>query len=107
MKSKKNIPPKKSDKKKLEEIIKDAEKLSSRYRITNGKKFKLKDFDPADVDKMVAEEKPLAKQALLTSIDALAKMQDMLYAQDKWAILLIIQAMDAAGKDGAIKHVMS
>jgi PPK2 family polyphosphate:nucleotide phosphotransferase len=54
-----------------------------------------------------AEEKPLAKQALQLGVEALATMQDTLYADDKWSLLLIFQAMDAAGKDGAIKHVMS
>ncbi len=53
------------------------------------------------------EDKPLAKQALQMGVDALSTMQEVLYAQDKWAILLIFQAMDAAGKDGAIRHVMS
>src|SRR5690349_9812061 len=54
-----------------------------------------------------SEDKPRAKETLATGVEALAELQDKLYAQDKWALLLIFQAMDAAGKDGAIKHVMS
>jgi PPK2 family polyphosphate:nucleotide phosphotransferase len=89
------------------EIIERAEKFSKRYCITDGENFKLKDFDPEDDAGMGPEDKPLAKEALTAGIQALATMQDMLYAQDRWAVLLIFQAMDAAGKDGAIKHVMT
>ncbi len=92
---------------KLDEIIKAAHKLSKPYRVTDGKEFRLKDFDPADTGSLAAEDKPRAKDALQTGIEALAGLQDMLYAQDRWSVLLIFQAMDAAGKDGAIKHVMS
>ena len=72
-----------------------------------GKKFRLKDIDPRDTAGLGSEAKPRAKKALEDGIKALAELQDMLYAQDRWAVLLIFQAMDAAGKDGAIKHVMS
>jgi PPK2 family polyphosphate:nucleotide phosphotransferase len=92
---------------KLNEIIKRARKLSEPYRVTDGAKFRLKDIDPGDTAKFTSENKPQAKEALQTGIAALAKLQDMLYAQDRWGVLLIFQAMDAAGKDGAIKHVMS
>src|SRR5262245_8683415 len=84
-----------------------AKKLARRYRIKDGKGFRLTDVDPGDTAWLVAEDKPAAKEALQHGIDLLAELQDMLYAQDRWAVLLIFQAMDAAGKDGAIKHVMS
>jgi PPK2 family polyphosphate:nucleotide phosphotransferase len=63
--------------------------------------------DPGDTANVKGERKPEAKQILQEGIAALAELQDMLYAQDRWSVLLIFQAMDAAGKDGAIKHVMS
>jgi PPK2 family polyphosphate:nucleotide phosphotransferase len=81
--------------------------LASPYCITNGKKFRLKDIDPDDTAGLKSEDKPRAKEALSIGVEALATLQDMLYAQDRWALLLVFQAMDAAGKDGAIKHVMS
>jgi len=87
--------------------IKKAHKLADRFRVDKGKHFKLKDFDPGDTLDFNDEDKPRAKEALGLGIRALAELQDTLYAQDKWALLLIFQAMDAAGKDGAIKHVMS
>ena len=92
---------------KLDEIVKASHKLSKPYRVTDGKEFRLKDIDPGDTGPLGAEDKPRAKEALQTGIQALAGLQDMLYAQDRWSVLLIFQAMDAAGKDGAIKHVMS
>jgi PPK2 family polyphosphate:nucleotide phosphotransferase len=70
-------------------------------------RFRLKDFDPGDTRGLKDEDKPRAKQLLAQGVQALADLQDRLYAQDHWAVLLIFQAMDAAGKDGAIKHVMS
>lgn len=84
-----------------------AHRLASRYCITDGKKFRLKDIDPGDTAWLKEEQKPQAKEALQEGIETLAKLQEMLYAQDRWSVLLIFQAMDAAGKDGAIKHVMS
>jgi len=92
---------------KLEKIIKTARHISKPYRVTNGKKFRLKDVDPADTGDLSSEDKPRAKEALQAGVEALAKLQDVLYAQDRWSVLLIFQAMDAAGKDGTIKHVMS
>ena len=80
-------------------------KLAKTYRVTEGKKFKLKDFDPAGTPHWHSKEH--ADQALEEGIQRMADMQDKLYAQDRWSLLLIFQAMDAAGKDGAIKHVMS
>src|SRR3982751_5583031 len=88
-------------------LIKRAGKLAKPFRITNGDKFRLKDVDPGDTLDLKAEDKPRAKEALARGVEVLCGLQDMLYAQDKWAVLLIFQAMDAAGKDGAIKHVMS
>jgi len=82
-----------------------ASKLAKPYRIEDGKKFRLKDFDPNDTRGYESEEH--AKEELEKGIQHMAELQDKLYAQDAWAVLLIIQAMDAAGKDGAIKHVMS
>ena len=81
------------------------DKLSKTYRVENGKHFRLKDFDSSDTGHWKSKEH--ADEALLHGIARTAELQDMLYAQDNWAVLLIVQAMDAAGKDGAIKHVMS
>jgi PPK2 family polyphosphate:nucleotide phosphotransferase len=67
----------------------------------------LKDFDPRDTGDLGREDKARAKEALQTGIDVLGELQDRLYAQDRWAVLLIFQAIDAAGKDSTIKHVMS
>jgi PPK2 family polyphosphate:nucleotide phosphotransferase len=82
-----------------------ASKLSKPYRIVDGKNFRLKHFDPAATAHFGSREH--AQELLDKSIQEMAELQDKLYAQDRWAILLIFQAMDAAGKDGAIKHVMS
>jgi len=93
---------------KTKEIIKTASELAKPFRINKGKNFRLKDVDPDDTLDFTKEaDKPKAKTALAMGVTALAELQDKLYAQDKWAVLLIFQAMDAAGKDGAIKHVMS
>jgi PPK2 family polyphosphate:nucleotide phosphotransferase len=83
------------------------EKLLERYCVTNGKKFRLKDFDPADTFGMKSESKREAKEMIQQGIERLRELQDRLYAQDRWAVLLVLQAMDAAGKDSTIKHVMS
>ena len=89
------------------ELIQRAKKFSKKFCVSDGENFKLKDFDPGDDGGLGPEDKPYAKQTLEMGVKALAAMQDVLYAQDRWSILLIFQAMDAAGKDGAIKHVMS
>jgi len=91
----------------LKQIVKRCGEVTRPFRVTRGDKFRLKDFDPADTLEFKSEDKPRAKEALATGIEALADFQDKLYAQDRWAVLLIFQAMDAAGKDGVIKHVMS
>src|SRR3954464_3039556 len=93
---------------KTNELIKNARELARPFRISKGKDFRLKDVDPADTLDFTKEaDKPRAKEVLAMGVTALAELQDKLYAQDKWAVLLIFQAMDAAGKDSAIKHVMS
>jgi PPK2 family polyphosphate:nucleotide phosphotransferase len=91
----------------IKDLAKHAREFSEPYRITKGRKFRLADIDPADTLTLTSEDKPQAKQALKEGNEALAELQEMLYAQDKWAVLLIFQGMDAAGKDSAIKHVMS
>jgi PPK2 family polyphosphate:nucleotide phosphotransferase len=92
---------------KTKEIIERSRKFITPYRVTNGKKFRLKDIHPDDTGETTSEDKPRAKELLERGVEVLAELQDVLYAQDQWSILLIFQAMDAAGKDGAIKHVMS
>ena len=92
---------------KTKDIIKQARKFAEPFRVTKGDQFRLKDVDPGDTLNLKAEDKPRAKEALAIGVHALAELQDRLYAQDRWAVLFIFQAMDAAGKDGAIKHVMS
>jgi PPK2 family polyphosphate:nucleotide phosphotransferase len=81
------------------------DKLAKTYRVESGKHFRLKDFDSADTGHWHSKEH--AEEALQQGIARTAELQSELYAQDNWALLLIFQAMDAAGKDGAIKHVMS
>ena len=81
------------------------DKLAKTYRIESGKHFRLRDFDPADTGHWHSKEH--AEKALQQGIARTGELQDKLYAQNNWAVLLIFQAMDAAGKDGAIKHVMS
>src|SRR6478672_2070956 len=92
---------------KTKHVIEAARDVAKPYRITSGKKFRLKDFDPGSTGDFTAEDKSRAKEALQTGVQALAELQGMLYGQDRWSVLLIFQAMDAAGKDGTIKHVMS
>jgi PPK2 family polyphosphate:nucleotide phosphotransferase len=93
---------------KMKNIIAKAREVAKPFRITKGKNFRLKDMDPEDTLHFTKEEhKAKAKEALATGVLALAELQDRLYAQDRWAVLFVFQAMDAAGKDGAIKHVMS
>jgi PPK2 family polyphosphate:nucleotide phosphotransferase len=79
--------------------------LASSYRVNDGKHFRMKDFDPADTGHWHSEDR--AQEHLQKDIARMADLQAKLYAQDCWSVLLIFQAMDAAGKDGTIKHVMS
>jgi PPK2 family polyphosphate:nucleotide phosphotransferase len=92
---------------KTKDIIAAARRVSKPYRVTDRERFRLKDFDPGDTGEWTSADKSRAKEALQNGVEALAELQDMLYAQDRWSVLLIFQAMDAAGKDGTIKHVMS
>ena len=92
---------------KVNDIVKQCRKVTSPYRVGQGRGFRLKDVDPGDTLQFTHKDKPRVEEALEMGVRALAEFQDKLYAQDKWALLLIFQAMDAAGKDGVIKHVMS
>src|SRR2546422_3573312 len=86
-------------------LCKEASRIIEPYCVTKGEKFRLKDHDPADTNGL--KDKRQAQGLLEDGIQLLSHMQEKLYAQDRWALLLIFQAMDAAGKDGAIEHVMS
>jgi PPK2 family polyphosphate:nucleotide phosphotransferase len=86
-------------------LIQEGRVVWKKYRVESGRGFKLKRFDPDDTDGFDSKEK--AEARLRTGLQELCRMQDVLYAQDRWALLLIFQAMDAAGKDSTIKHVMS
>lgn len=88
------------------DVAVQAARILDRYRVTSGKKFRLKDFDPGDSAGLELD-KDAAQTLLQEGVKRLADLQDRLYAQDRWAVLAIFQAMDAAGKDGAIKHVFS
>ena len=88
------------------EVIDQIQKYTHPFRITSGKGFQLKDFDPGDT-RGLRMDKGEAAELLQRGTQWLAEEQDMLYAQDRWSLLLIFQAMDAAGKDSTIKHVMS
>jgi len=83
------------------------EKFLRPYRITKGRKFRLADHDPGDTHGLKSEQKREARLLVERSIEWLAEEQEKLYAQDRWGVLLVFQAMDAAGKDSTIKHVMS
>jgi len=87
--------------------IKDAKKLLKPYRIRDGKQFRLKDIDPGDTGGLKSEGKKETREWLQQGIERLNRLQEKLYAQDRWALLVIIQGIDAAGKDSTIKHVMS
>lgn len=99
----------------MQEILEVSSRLAKRHCVSDGREFRLKDHDPADIGPFRDGTHPLAREGgkdatrdlLATGIRAMAEMQDMLYAQDRWSLLLVFQAMDAAGKDGVIKHVMS
>ncbi len=84
--------------------------LLPRFQVTPGKRLKLEDHDPGwsgDASVPKAERKEFARTLLSEDVSTLAEAQELLYASDKWAVLVLFQAMDAAGKDGTIKHVMS
>ena len=92
---------------KKKDLLEGARRIARRYRVKDGKDFRLDRVDPGDIAWLKSEDKPESKEVLQQGVSVLAELQDMLYAEDRWALLLIFQAMDAAGKDGAIKHVMS
>jgi PPK2 family polyphosphate:nucleotide phosphotransferase len=77
------------------------------YVVESGEHFRLKDYDAGDTHHLKSEDKPEAKRIVKEGVEMLSDLQDVLYAQGSWGLLLIFQAMDAAGKDGTIKHVMS
>jgi polyphosphate kinase 2 (PPK2 family) len=84
--------------------------IINQWKVPQGKSTRLKHYDPGwagDPDLPKAERKRFAQEVLTQDVTALAKVQGRLYAADRWSILIIFQAMDAAGKDGTIKHVMS
>jgi PPK2 family polyphosphate:nucleotide phosphotransferase len=89
------------------EMLKKARELAGPFRVVHGKKFRLKDVDPGNTWHFDSDDKKAARATLDATRQLLVGFQDKLYAQDCWAVLLIFQAMDAAGKDAAIKHVMS
>jgi len=82
-------------------------RLAARHCVGDGRKFRLKDVDPGDVGALGDETKDDARRLLEEGVGRLARLQEKLYAGGEWSLLLIFQAMDAAGKDGTIKHVMS
>ena len=87
--------------------FKDLTEIIARYRVTGGKRFRLKQVSPNDTHGLDAEDKPQSRELLARGVSMLAELQDKLYAQDRKSLLVVFQAMDAAGKDGTIKHVMS
>jgi PPK2 family polyphosphate:nucleotide phosphotransferase len=90
---------------KTKKFAKEAAQIAAPYRITQGEKFRLKDYDPGDTGSM--KDKQDAHGLLQHSVETLRHLQEKLYAQNRWGMLVIIQGMDAAGKDGLISHVMS
>lgn len=90
-----------------QDFLKQAKRFSEPFRITDGAKFRLKKIDPGETLDFDPGDKQRAEEALAHGVELLSDLQDKLYAQDRRAVLIIFQAMDAAGKDGAIKHVMS
>jgi PPK2 family polyphosphate:nucleotide phosphotransferase len=89
------------------EWLRRIDRFVSPYRIVKGKKFRLGDIDPGDTGGIGSEQKPEAKELLARGVQWLAEEQDKFYADDRHSMLLLFQAMDAAGKDGTIRHVMS
>jgi PPK2 family polyphosphate:nucleotide phosphotransferase len=92
---------------KLDAIIARSGRFVQPYRVTSGKQFSLKQFDPEDIGPFKKRGKDEAGKLLDEGVEALSALQERLYASHTWSVLLVFQAMDAAGKDSAIKHVMS
>ena len=94
----------------IEELLAQSSELTGRFRAPAGKKCRLADHDPAwagDEDVPKKQRKKTAQALLEEETATLAEAQELLYAADTWSLLIILQAMDAAGKDGTIEHVMS
>jgi PPK2 family polyphosphate:nucleotide phosphotransferase len=91
----------------LRRVIKTARSIASEYRVTHGKRFRLRGVKPGDTGPFKDKDKARAQAALSDGVQALTDLQERLYAYNRWSVLLIFQAMDAAGKDSTIKHVMS
>lgn len=91
----------------MKEAIKNAARIAAQFRVTDGSKFRLKDFDPAYTLGFKRKQKRQARAMLSTGVEMLADLQERLYAENRWSLLIVFQGMDASGKDGAIKHVMS
>jgi PPK2 family polyphosphate:nucleotide phosphotransferase len=87
--------------------LKSLRRLAAPYRVSDGGKFRLKDIDPGDTNRLEDESREQAQQLLAKGVERMARLQEKLAAGGRWSLLLVFQAMDAAGKDGAIKHVMS
>jgi PPK2 family polyphosphate:nucleotide phosphotransferase len=90
---------------KTDKFTEEAADIAEPYRVSKGKKFRLKDWDPADVGHIDSKEE--AHKLLEHGAQLLTLLQQKLWAQDKWALIIILQGMDAAGKDGVVSHVMS
>jgi PPK2 family polyphosphate:nucleotide phosphotransferase len=91
----------------LKRVVKEARSVASPYCVTEGKQFRLRDIKPGDTGPFRDHDRARAQAALDNGVQALADLQERLYAHNRWSVLLIFQAMDAAGKDSVIKHVMS
>jgi len=89
------------------DIVRSVRRFVEPYRVARGRGFRLEDFDTGDTGGLGSEQKPQAKELLAQGVRWLAEEQDKLYAESRRALLLVFQAMDAAGKDSTIKHVMS
>jgi PPK2 family polyphosphate:nucleotide phosphotransferase len=90
--------------KKIDKFSKESRRIAEPYRINKGKHFRLKDWDAADIGKIDSKEE--AEELLEHGTQRLNTLQQKLWAQDKWALMIILQGMDAAGKDGVVSHVM-
>jgi PPK2 family polyphosphate:nucleotide phosphotransferase len=90
---------------KTKKLFKEASHIAEPFRVTKGETFRLKDYDPGDTGGL--KDKDDAQKLLQGGVETLSQLQETLYAQDRWGMLLIMQGMDAAGKDGVIEHVMS
>lgn len=88
-------------------LLEDCRQLAAAFRVDSGEGFRLRDHDPGSTGTLRKADKAAAGERLATLVEAIAALQDRLYAEDRWSLLVVLQAMDAAGKDGVIKHVFS